>query len=48
MVQTAFGLQADIAVFGSGYDTPDGNCMRDYIHINDLCEAHRLALQSLM
>jgi UDP-glucose 4-epimerase len=34
-------------VFGRDYDTPDGTCIRDYIHINDLCEAHWLALQSL-
>lgn len=37
-----------ISVFGRDYDTPDGTCIRDYIHINDLCEAHWLALQSLM
>jgi UDP-glucose 4-epimerase len=40
--------RADIAVFGRDYDTPDGTCIRDYIHINDLYGAHWLALQSLM
>ena len=34
-------------VFGTDYDTPDGTCMRDYIHVSDLAAAHRLALQRL-
>lgn len=37
-----------LTVFGTDYDTPDGTCIRDYIHIVDLCEAHVLALQHLM
>lgn len=48
VLQAASGRRAEIAVFGRDYDTPDGTCIRDYIHINDLCEAHWLALQSLM
>jgi UDP-glucose 4-epimerase len=48
VLQAAAGRRSDIAVFGRDYDTPDGTCIRDYIHINDLCEAHWLALQSLM
>lgn len=48
VLQAASGRRADIAVFGRDYDTPDGTCIRDYIHINDLCEAHWLALQSLV
>lgn len=48
VLQAASGLRADIEVFGRNYDTPDGTCVRDYIHINDICEAHWLALQSLM
>jgi UDP-glucose 4-epimerase len=48
VLQVASGWRADMAVFGRDYDTPDGTCIRDYIHINDLCEAHWLALQSLM
>jgi UDP-glucose 4-epimerase len=46
------GLQAALAggsipVFGADYDTPDGTCIRDYIHVTDLAEAHILALQKL-
>lgn len=37
-----------LTVFGTDYDTPDGTCIRDYIHIVDLCEAHVLALQHLI
>jgi len=48
VLQAASGRRADIAVFGRDYDTPDGTCIRDYIHISDLCEAHWLALQSLV
>ncbi len=48
VLRAASGRRPNIAVFGRDYDTPDGTCIRDYIHINDLCEAHWLALQSLM
>ncbi len=48
VLQAASGRRANISVFGRDYDTPDGTCIRDYIHINDLCSAHWLALQSLM
>jgi UDP-glucose 4-epimerase len=48
VLQAASGRRPDIAVFGRDYDTPDGTCIRDYILINDLCEAHWLALQSLV
>lgn len=37
-----------IKVFGEDYETPDGTCIRDYIHVCDLCEAHLLALQNLL
>lgn len=47
VLQAASGRRAEIAVFGRDYNTPDGTCIRDYIHITDLCEAHWLALQSL-
>lgn len=40
--------RADMAVFGRDCDTSDGTCIRDYIHINDLCQAHWLAPQSLI
>jgi UDP-glucose 4-epimerase len=48
VLQAANGRRPNISVFGRDYDTPDGTCIRDYIHINDLCSAHWLALQSLM
>ena len=48
VLQAASGRRAHIEVFGRDYDTPDGTCIRDYIHINDLCTAHWLGLQSLM
>jgi hypothetical protein len=35
-------------VFGNDYDTPDGTCIRDYIHVNDLAEAHILAVEALL
>jgi UDP-glucose 4-epimerase len=37
-----------ITIFGDDYDTPDGTCIRDYIHVSDLAEAHILAVESLM
>jgi UDP-glucose 4-epimerase len=48
VLQAASGRRPYISVFGRDYDTPDGTCIRDYIHINDLCEAHWLAVQSLI
>lgn len=48
VLQAASGRRPAISVFGRDYDTPDGTCIRDYIHINDLCEAHWLGLQSLI
>ncbi len=48
VLQAASGRRSGISVFGRDYDTPDGTCIRDYIHIQDLCAAHWLALQSLM
>lgn len=41
------GERENIKVFGNDYDTPDGTCLRDYIHVNDLASAHRLALEKL-
>lgn len=48
VLQAASGRRASIGVFGRDHGTPDGTCIRDYVHISDLCEAHWLALQSLM
>jgi len=46
-IQTAMGKRPAIKIFGTDYDTPDGTCIRDYIHIDDLCRAHLLALDKL-
>lgn len=47
VLQAASGRRQSITVHGSDYDTPDGTCLRDYIHVCDLCSAHLLALQKL-
>ena len=46
-VEAATGQRAKIDVFGMDYPTPDGSCIRDFIHVSDLAEAHRAALSSL-
>jgi UDP-glucose 4-epimerase len=46
-VETALGKRAGIEVYGTDYNTPDGTCIRDYIHVCDLVEAHRAALAYL-
>lgn len=48
VLQAASGFRPHISVFGRDYATEDGTCVRDYIHIHDLCEAHLLALESLV
>ena len=48
VLQAASGKRSHISIFGHDYDTPDGTCIRDYVHVQDLCTAHWLALQSLM
>lgn len=47
VLRTASGKRESVTVFGRDYDTPDGTCIRDYIHVADLSEAHLLALQKL-
>lgn len=47
VLQVASGRRDSINVFGTDYDTPDGTCLRDYIHVTDLCTAHLLALNRL-
>ena len=47
VLNTALGKRKDVSVFGNDYDTPDGTCIRDYIHINDLGDAHLKALKYL-
>jgi UDP-glucose 4-epimerase len=44
---TALGRRPHVEVFGTDYPTPDGTCVRDYIHVDDLAEAHLLALEHL-
>lgn len=48
ITQTAIGLREQLSVFGNDYPTPDGTCIRDYIHVVDLAKAHVIALQRLM
>jgi UDP-glucose 4-epimerase len=45
--ETALGLRPKLAIFGTDYPTPDGTCIRDYIHVADLAAAHALALRYL-
>jgi UDP-glucose 4-epimerase len=47
VLQAASGRRPNVTVFGRDYDTPDGTCIRDYVHVFDLAEAHWLALQYL-
>lgn len=48
VLQAASGRREQVSVFGTDYDTPDGTCIRDYIHVADLCEAHALAIDYLL
>lgn len=48
ITQTAFGLRKELSVFGNDYPTPDGTCIRDYIHVVDIAKAHVVALQRLL
>ena len=48
ILQVPNGQRAKISVFGDDYDTKDGTCIRDYIHVTDLAQAHILALDYLM
>src|SRR5690606_11561727 len=45
VTQTAIGLRDKMTVFGTDYDTKDGSCVRDYIHVSDIAHAHTLAIQ---
>jgi UDP-glucose 4-epimerase len=48
VLQVAAGRREAITIYGKDYDTPDGTCIRDYIHVEDLCDAHLLALEALL
>lgn len=47
ILDVALGRRRNIRIYGSDYPTPDGTCVRDYIHVRDLADAHVLALQAL-
>ncbi|KZE79671.1 UDP-glucose 4-epimerase [Paenibacillus elgii] len=47
ILQVALGKRAHISIFGEDYATPDGTCIRDYIHVTDLADAHILAVEKL-
>jgi len=46
-IDAALGRRPPLTVFGTDYDTPDGTCIRDYVHVTDLADAHVLALKQL-
>lgn len=48
ITQTAAGIREKLRVFGADYNTPDGSCIRDYIHVTDLAKAHLAALESTL
>ena len=47
VLQVASGRRSNITVFGLDYDTADGSCIRDYVHVEDICQAHWLSLNAL-
>ncbi len=48
VTQTAIGLRKQLSVFGNDYNTPDGSCIRDYIHVVDLAKAHVIAVERML
>lgn len=48
ILKTAQGVRDHVSIFGTDYPTPDGTCLRDYIHVLDLADAHVLAMQYLV
>jgi UDP-glucose 4-epimerase len=46
-LQVALGIRKNVAIFGTDYETPDGSCVRDYVHVSDLASAHLLVLEAL-
>ena len=48
LTQTAAGIRKELTVFGDDYNTPDGSCIRDYIHVVDLAKAHVVAIDRLL
>ena len=47
VLQAALGQRSHISIFGTDHDTPDGSCVRDYIHVEDLVDAHAVVLDAL-
>jgi len=45
IMEVAIGIRKELQIFGDDYDTPDGTCIRDYIHVTDLAEGHEAALR---
>ena len=48
VLDTALGIRDSISIFGNDYNTPDGTCIRDYIHVNDIASAHLMGLEYLL
>lgn len=48
VLQAASGRRAAVTIYAENYETPDGTCIRDYIHVADLCDAHLLAMEALL
>lgn len=48
VTQTMAGIRSELSVFGADYNTPDGSCIRDYIHVVDLAKAHVIAIERLV
>lgn len=46
-IQTALGVRKELTIYGTDYPTPDGTCLRDYVHVDDLCVAHIAAFDKL-
>jgi UDP-glucose 4-epimerase len=48
ITQTALGLRDELKIFGDDYNTPDGSCIRDYLHVVDLAKAHVIAVKRML
>ena len=48
LTQTGYGIREELKVYGDDYDTPDGSCIRDYLHVVDLARAHVIAIRRLI
>jgi UDP-glucose 4-epimerase len=48
LTQTAIGIRKELSVYGNDYNTPDGSCIRDYIHVVDLAKAHVIAIERML